>query len=120
MRVRLLAVALAAVACSACGGTTSKSEPRVRVPNVIGAAWGTAIDRIGRSGLCVGTVTVDPRTMGSPADAVLRQSPRPGARLAPHALVSITVSASGSSGSVVSYSLRGCQDAPQYYVAPGG
>jgi beta-lactam-binding protein with PASTA domain len=120
MCVRLAAVALIAVACSACGGTSTKAEPRVRVPNMIGASWGTAIDRIGRSGLCIGTITVDPRTLGSPADTVLRQSPRPGSRLAPHAPVSLAVSSSGPSGSVVSYSLPGCHDAGQYYVEPGG
>jgi beta-lactam-binding protein with PASTA domain len=120
MRVRLVAVALAVLACSACGGKSTGADRRVRVPNVVGASWGTAIDRIDRAGLCIGRMTVDPMTMTSPADAVLRQSPRPGARVAPHARVSITVSPSGPSGSVVSYSQRGCRDAVRYYVEPGG
>jgi beta-lactam-binding protein with PASTA domain len=119
MRVRLVAVVLAAVACSACRGTSPKAEPGIRVPNVIGASWGTAIDRINRAGLCIGRIRVDPTTMTSPADRVLRQSPRPGARVARHARISITVSPSGPSGSIVSYSLRGCRDAVQYYVEPG-
>ena len=117
MRVRLVAVALVAVACSACGEASTNAEPRSRVPNVIGASWGTAIDRINRAGLCIGRITIDPKTMTLAADAVLRQSPRPGARVERHARVSITVSPGGS-GSIVSYSLRGCRDAVRYSVEP--
>jgi PASTA domain len=120
MRVRVVAIALAAVACSGCGWTSAKSGPRVRVPNLVGASWGAAVDRIGRTGLCVGAVTTGLGTITSPADAVLRQSPRPGTKVALHARVSLTVSPSGPSGSVMGYSLPGCEGEGQFYVAPGG
>ena len=121
MRVPLVAVALVALACSACGGEKStKAVPRVRVPNVVGGSWGTAIDRIAGSGLCVGTIKVDPAPTMSPADSVLRQTPRAGAEVAPHARVSLTVSPSGPNGWIVSYTFRGCRNVTEYAVEPRG
>jgi PASTA domain len=120
MRVRVAAVTLVAVACSACGETSTKAESRIRVPNVVGASWGTAIERIAGAGLCIGTISMDPGAIMSPADSVLRQTPHAGAKVAPHARVSLKVSPSGPSGWIVSYTLRGCRKVVEYAVEPRG
>jgi hypothetical protein len=117
--VRVVAAALCVICC-ACGGTSREREARVRVPSLVGASWGEAVDRIARVGLCIGGIEVQPATSISGPDEVLRQKPRAGAKVAPRARVSITVSPSGPSGSIVGYSFRGCRGATQYYIAPGG
>jgi hypothetical protein len=73
-----------------CGHSHRTSATQV-VPSVIGLSINRAFQSILNSGLCVGRVTVTLRGYGSrPSDHVTHESPRPGSRLSPGALVSLT------------------------------
>jgi beta-lactam-binding protein with PASTA domain len=117
MHVRAIALAVV-VLCVSCGGATKHPQADLRrVPNVVGLSWSAAVDRIARAGLCVQAIqTIE---VNGPADSVVRQTPRAGATMKAHGQVSIVVAPSGPSGSVSSYSIRGCQDAVEYVVDPG-
>ena len=107
-----LALAVLALLCCACGGTEKR-----RVPNVVGLSLDSALDELGRADLCVKAIR--PGSATGPAETVLSETPRPGTTLKPHGRVSIVVAPSGPSGSIASYSIRGCRDAVEYNVDPG-
>jgi beta-lactam-binding protein with PASTA domain len=117
MRIRVAVLVLLAIVCFACGSTNRhrQAQPR-RVPNVVDLSWSAAVDRLAGADLCVQAIQT---TSGGPAGTVLRQTPRAGATMKVHGRVSIVVAPSGRSGSVSSYSIRGCQDAVEYVVDPG-
>ena len=112
VRIRLAALVVLALLCSSCGGADER-----RVPNVVGLSWGSALDELGRAGLCVNAIQSGSAT--GPADTVLSQTPRADTMMKPHGRVSIVVAPSGPSGSIASYSIRGCHDAVEYAIEPG-
>jgi beta-lactam-binding protein with PASTA domain len=111
VHIRLAALAVLALLCCSCGGTEER-----RVPNVVGLSLDSALDSLGHAGLCVKAIQTGAT---GPADTVLRQSPRAGATMKPRGRVSIVVAPSGPTGSIASYSIRGCRDAVEYEIDPG-
>jgi beta-lactam-binding protein with PASTA domain len=118
MRAGLVAIVALTLACCACGTSAREPKPRVRVPNLVGLAWEAAADRLARAGLCM-RATQPMSTAPTRPDRVLRQTPRAGTTMEAHGRVSIVVSPSGPSGSIVSYSVRGCRGATEYVIVPG-
>jgi beta-lactam-binding protein with PASTA domain len=107
--------------CSACSAAKTSAHETVRVPDVVGRPWEEAVSAIGRAGLCIGAIAWGDGSIGAEPDRVLAQNPRPGAMAAPHQRVGITVSPSGPSASIVTYSLAGCAPTNgDYFLRPSG
>ncbi|HEY8725506.1 MAG TPA: PASTA domain-containing protein [Gaiellaceae bacterium] len=92
MRTFVITVALA-LALAGCGSQRATNDSdratprRVRVPQMVGLKVREALGRIGRSGLCLGTIKPPP--ISSKPGRVVDQQPSVGALVAPSSSVTL-------------------------------